>query len=304
MTGAGRWHLIGRAGTRTPRPASPTWRRSSCHSRGTASATSPSCSAPGAHRARAARIAGQPVRRGLGPQRDHAHPRRRRVGRVPRPWSTAGEDRRPTLTWPRQIPIDGEPPDVHATVKAIAQFLAYDPDPEAVHRRRARTGNDRPRAQLRPDLPQPNRGHGQGPAFRRRRTRPTRSATRSPSSSTGCRQRGERARARVSPESHPTAPPRLCAFPCQETVRARPRAGAGQPTSGDPPRQSATRTSGSFSCREPTSHWVTQRMIGHGVSPTVDLDEQEHPGPVPAATAAALLPGWLRGAHGECSCRA
>ena len=41
-----------------------------------------------------------------------------------RPWSTAGEDRRPTLTWPRQIPIDGEPPDVHATIQAIGQFLA------------------------------------------------------------------------------------------------------------------------------------------------------------------------------------
>jgi haloalkane dehalogenase len=41
-----------------------------------------------------------------------------------RPWSTAGEDRRPTLVWPRQIPIDGEPPDVHATIQAIGQFLA------------------------------------------------------------------------------------------------------------------------------------------------------------------------------------
>jgi haloalkane dehalogenase len=41
-----------------------------------------------------------------------------------RPWTTAGEDRRPTLTWPRQIPIDGEPADVHATIEAIAQFLS------------------------------------------------------------------------------------------------------------------------------------------------------------------------------------
>ena len=29
-----------------------------------------------------------------------------------RPYTTPGESRRPTLTWPRQIPIDGEPPDV------------------------------------------------------------------------------------------------------------------------------------------------------------------------------------------------
>jgi haloalkane dehalogenase len=47
-----------------------------------------------------------------------------------RPWRTAGEDRRPTLTWPRQIPIDGEPPDVHATIEAIAQFLAATPIPK------------------------------------------------------------------------------------------------------------------------------------------------------------------------------
>jgi haloalkane dehalogenase len=47
-----------------------------------------------------------------------------------RPWCTAGEDRRPTLTWPRQIPIDGEPPDVHATIEAIAQFLAATPIPK------------------------------------------------------------------------------------------------------------------------------------------------------------------------------
>ena len=47
-----------------------------------------------------------------------------------RPWRSAGEDRRPTLTWPRQIPIDGEPPDVHATIEAIAQFLAATPIPK------------------------------------------------------------------------------------------------------------------------------------------------------------------------------
>jgi haloalkane dehalogenase len=35
-----------------------------------------------------------------------------------------GEGRRPTLTWPRQIPIDGEPPDVAAIVAAYAEWLA------------------------------------------------------------------------------------------------------------------------------------------------------------------------------------
>ena len=40
-----------------------------------------------------------------------------------RPFTQAGEDRRPTLTWPRQIPIDGEPADVVAIVQANAEYL-------------------------------------------------------------------------------------------------------------------------------------------------------------------------------------
>src|SRR5262249_7292598 len=41
-----------------------------------------------------------------------------------RPYTTPGEDRRPTLTWPRQIPIDGDPADVHEAVKAYADWRA------------------------------------------------------------------------------------------------------------------------------------------------------------------------------------
>ena len=41
-----------------------------------------------------------------------------------RPFATPGEDRRPTLTWPRQIPIDGEPADVVAIVEEYGQWLA------------------------------------------------------------------------------------------------------------------------------------------------------------------------------------
>lgn len=40
------------------------------------------------------------------------------------PFANAGEDRRPTLSWPRQIPIDGEPADVHSVVAAYSQWLA------------------------------------------------------------------------------------------------------------------------------------------------------------------------------------
>lgn len=38
-----------------------------------------------------------------------------------KPYVEAGESRRPTLTWPRQIPIDGEPADVVAIVNEYAQ---------------------------------------------------------------------------------------------------------------------------------------------------------------------------------------
>ena len=41
-----------------------------------------------------------------------------------RPFEAAGEDRRPTLTWPRQIPLQGEPEDVCAVVDAYAEWLS------------------------------------------------------------------------------------------------------------------------------------------------------------------------------------
>jgi haloalkane dehalogenase len=41
-----------------------------------------------------------------------------------RPFAEPGEGRRPTLTWPRQIPIDGEPADVSAIVATYADWLA------------------------------------------------------------------------------------------------------------------------------------------------------------------------------------
>jgi len=40
------------------------------------------------------------------------------------PFVNAGEDRRPTLTWPRMIPIEGEPADVVATVERYAAWLS------------------------------------------------------------------------------------------------------------------------------------------------------------------------------------
>ena len=57
-----------------------------------------------------------------------------------RPYLEPGESRRPTLTWPRQIPIEGEPADVVAIADAYSRWLAtsdvpklfIDADPGAI----------------------------------------------------------------------------------------------------------------------------------------------------------------------------
>ena len=46
------------------------------------------------------------------------------------PFREPGESRRPTLTWPREIPIDGEPADVAAIVARNAEWMASSPVPK------------------------------------------------------------------------------------------------------------------------------------------------------------------------------
>lgn len=41
-----------------------------------------------------------------------------------RPFVNLGEDRRPTLTWPRQVPLEGEPSDVAEIVRSYASWLS------------------------------------------------------------------------------------------------------------------------------------------------------------------------------------
>jgi len=41
-----------------------------------------------------------------------------------RPFQNPGEDRRPTLTWPRQIPLGGKPAEVVELVQAYADWLS------------------------------------------------------------------------------------------------------------------------------------------------------------------------------------
>ncbi|MDR7299919.1 haloalkane dehalogenase [Haloactinomyces albus] len=46
------------------------------------------------------------------------------------PFRQPGEDRRPTLTWPREVPIAGEPSDVSEIVADYGQWLASSPIPK------------------------------------------------------------------------------------------------------------------------------------------------------------------------------
>ena len=47
-----------------------------------------------------------------------------------RPFLEPGEGRRPTLTWPREIPIEGEPADVTGIVGSYADWLSESPVPK------------------------------------------------------------------------------------------------------------------------------------------------------------------------------
>jgi len=60
------------------------------------------------------RILPASVIRGLAPEE---------MERYRAPYREAGETRRPTLTWPREIPIDGEPADVMRIVQNYADWL-------------------------------------------------------------------------------------------------------------------------------------------------------------------------------------
>ena len=47
-----------------------------------------------------------------------------------RPYQEPGESRRPTLTWPREIPVGGEPADVVALVDGYAGWLGQSDIPK------------------------------------------------------------------------------------------------------------------------------------------------------------------------------
>lgn len=47
-----------------------------------------------------------------------------------RPFAEPGENRRPTLTWPRQIPIDGQPAEVAEIIRSYADWLSQSSVPK------------------------------------------------------------------------------------------------------------------------------------------------------------------------------
>jgi haloalkane dehalogenase len=47
-----------------------------------------------------------------------------------RPFAEPGEGRRPTLSWPRQLPIDGEPADVSEIVRTYGEWLSHSSIPK------------------------------------------------------------------------------------------------------------------------------------------------------------------------------
>jgi haloalkane dehalogenase len=67
------------------------------------------------------RILPASVIRGLTPEE---------MARYRAPYREPGESRRPTLTWPREIPVDGEPADVARIVEAYGEWLAKSPLPK------------------------------------------------------------------------------------------------------------------------------------------------------------------------------
>ena len=76
-----------------------------------------------------------------------------------RPYRQPGESRRPLLTWPREIPVGGEPADVVAIVDRYSRWLAASRDPQAVHQRRSRIDPRGGSARVLPSLAAPAGGH-------------------------------------------------------------------------------------------------------------------------------------------------
>ena len=72
------------------------------------------------------------------------------------PFEEPGESRRPTLTWPREIPLDGQPPDVRRNRRRLLGVGVQVRHTEALYQRRTRRHLDRDSARLLPDVAEPD----------------------------------------------------------------------------------------------------------------------------------------------------
>ena len=76
-----------------------------------------------------------------------------------RPFAEPGEDRRPTLTWPREIPIEGEPADVAEIVADYAAWLSESSVPKLFVNAETRRHSHGRAARVLPHLAEPDRSH-------------------------------------------------------------------------------------------------------------------------------------------------
>ena len=76
-----------------------------------------------------------------------------------RPFVEPGEGRRPTVTWPREIPIDGEPADVTTIVQAYADWLVASEVPKLFVNAEPGFDPRRPATGVLSDVAQPDRSH-------------------------------------------------------------------------------------------------------------------------------------------------
>jgi pimeloyl-ACP methyl ester carboxylesterase len=78
-----------------------------------------------------------------------------------RPFLHPGEDRRPTLTWPRQISLDGQPADVTQNRRGLLGLAGQQRHPQTLHQRGARRHPHRPGAGTMPHVAKSTGSDGQ-----------------------------------------------------------------------------------------------------------------------------------------------
>src|SRR6266568_6369673 len=132
MIGDRPWASTGRIATRTPCAASPIWKRLSNLGVGAR------CRNPHARSSRRCDLQQgnrwswnkTPSSRSNLPNTILRRLTEEEMAHYRRPFAEPGEARRPTLSWPRQLPFDGEPANVTEIVTTYGKWLAQSPIPK------------------------------------------------------------------------------------------------------------------------------------------------------------------------------